>query len=107
MFKKTIYKKNKKLTLAIDVEPVSEWSFKITNFYHSYNGSEFVPHAELFKNNKCVFVLSRKYNKANRLLLNNKPVKTDEYGTMTCYELGQNVIIPCCLLEDAITICKN
>ena len=104
MFKKTIYKKNKKLTLAIDVEPVSEWSFKITNFYHSSNGSEFVPHAELFKNNKCVYILSRNRKGENRLLMNNRKVGTDEYGTMTCYEVASDIIIPCSLLEDAAII---
>ena len=58
MFRKTIYRKNKKLTLAIDIEPLSDTKFKITNFYHSKDGNSFIPHQEVFENNDCIFILA-------------------------------------------------
>ena len=103
------------MTIAIDAEPIDQWTVKITNFYYSdvckksnncgdFNENDLYSDAEFFKNNLCVYVLSRKYNGRSRLLLNKKPVKTCELGTITCYYLDENVIIPCDLIEDATTI---
>ena len=106
MFTKVIYKKKEQLTVAIDVQPLSEHSYQITNFYYSSNGKDFVPLGEILQREKCIYTLSKTFGIDNKLHFKNKRVKPVEYGTLTCFELGKRIIIPVSLIESAVEKCK-
>ena len=44
----------------------------------------------------------QKFIKENKLLLKNKRVKTEDFGTLTCYMIRKNIVIPCSLIDEAI-----
>ena len=106
MFIKTIYENGKQLKLAIDVLPLSEYTYQITNFYYSVDGKNFVSIGESLQTGKCVYIISKTFGIDNKLRFNNKPVKPVEYGTLTCFELGKRVVIPVSLIDNAIEKCK-
>ena len=106
MFTKTVYHKNKQLTLAIDVIPLSEYSYQITNFYYSSDNKDFVPIGEMLKTKKCIYTVSKTFGIDNKLHFNNRIVKPVEYGTLTCFDLGKRIVIPESLIDNAIEKCK-
>ena len=106
MFTKTVYHKKKQLTLAIDVIPLSEYSYQITNFYYSSDNKDFVPIGEMLKTKKCIYTVSKTFGIDNKLHFNNRIVKPVEYGTLTCFDLGKRIVIPESLIDNAIEKCN-
>ena len=104
-FEKTFYKNDKKVIVSINIERLSQFQYRIWDLYHSDDGETFVHHGDYLRNNKCIYVIAKTFGKDNKLLLNNKRVKTEDFGTLTCYMIRKNIVIPCSLIDEAIEKC--
>ena len=105
MFTKRVMKHGKKVKLGIDIERLSDNTYSINDFMYSRNGRDYIKCTDdLLKNNRLVYVTSRNFKKANRLLYKGKPVDTCEIGTLTVYVVADNIVIPCSLIEEALDL---
>ena len=99
---KAVWENGKKVILSINIEQLSANEYRIKDFYHSEDGETFVHHGNKLRNNKCIYKISRTFGKNNKLMFNNKVMKTEEFGTLTCYSIGKNIVIPVSLIDKAV-----
>ena len=105
MFTKSVVKHGKKVKVGIDIERLSDNTYSINDFMYSRNGRDYIKCTDdLLKNNQLVYVTSRNFKKANRLLYKRKPVDTCEIGTLTVYVGADNIVIPCSLIDEAVDL---
>ena len=99
---KVVWENGKRVILSINIEQLSANEYRIKDFYHSEDGQMFVHHGDKLRNNKCIYRISRKFGKNNKLLFNNKVMKPEEFGTLTCYNISKNIVIPVSLIDKAV-----
>ena len=104
-FTKTILKHGKKVKVGIHIERAGAHRYRITDFTYSRNGQDYIMCTDdLLKNNRLVYVTSRNFKKANRLLYKGKRVDACEIGTLTVYVVADNIVIPCSLIDEALDL---
>ena len=104
-YTKNILKHGKKVKVGITIERLSDNTYSINDFMYSRNGRDYIPCTDdLLKNNRLVYVTSRNFKKANRLLYKGKRVDACEIGTLTVYVVADNIVIPCSLIEEALDL---
>ena len=101
-YTKTYFKNRRTVKLSIDIVKIAEGRFRIKAFYHSRNNKDFVSHGETLKNNHLIYVVPKTFGKDSKLLFNNKIVKHYEVGSLTCFYIDDNHVIPCSLIDEAI-----
>ena len=99
---KVFWENGRKITLSINIEQLGKNEYRIKDFYHSEDGETFIHHGDKLRNNQCIYKISQKFGKNNKLMFNNKAVKPEEFGTLTCYSIGKNIVIPVSLIDEAI-----
>ena len=102
-FTKRIWKHGKKVKVGIHIERAGAHRYRITDFTYSRNGKDFIECTDdVLKNNELMFVVSQTFGVDNKLLYKGKRVDTCEVGALTVYVIGDNIVIPATLIDEAI-----